>query len=144
MTQSTSICGTTILNQLDSAESDERLASLPSLPCGQGGPVFAEPWQAQAFALAVKLSEQGHFTWKEWVATLAYELKAAENRGEPDDGTRYYEHWLAALERLVTARGLTDREAMRERKEAWAEAYRHTPHGKPVELDGGLSKLSQG
>jgi hypothetical protein len=23
---------------------------------------------------------------------------------------------------------------MQERKEAWAEAYRHTPHGKPVEL----------
>jgi nitrile hydratase accessory protein len=98
--------------------------------------VFAEPWQAQAFALAVKLSEQGHFTWKEWAATLADELKAAENRGEPDDGTRYYEHWLAALERLVVEKGLTDREAMRERKEAWTEAYLHTPHGRPVELDG--------
>jgi nitrile hydratase accessory protein len=98
--------------------------------------VFGEPWQAQAFALAVKLSEQGHFTWKEWAAALADELKAAENRGEPDDGTQYYEHWLAALERLVVEKGLTDREAMRERKEAWTEAYLHTPHGKPVELNG--------
>ncbi len=96
--------------------------------------MFAEPWQAQAFALAVKLSEQGHFTWKEWAGALADELKSAASRGEPDDGSRYYEHWLAALERLVTAKGLSDPAAMLSRKEAWAEAYRHTPHGKPVEL----------
>ena len=112
----------------------ERLAELPRLPRDEGGPVFAEPWQAQAFALAVKLSEAGHFTWKEWAAALADELKAAASRSEPDDGSRYYDHWLAALERLVTAKGLTDREALVARKEAWADAYRHTPHGKPVEL----------
>lgn len=97
--------------------------------------MFAEPWQAQAFALAVKLSEQGHFTWKEWAETLAAELKAAEDRGQPDDGSRYYEHWLAALERLVTGRGLADRPALLARKDAWADAYRHTPHGKPVVLN---------
>ena len=102
--------------------------------------MFAEPWEAQAFALAVKLSEQGHFTWKEWAAALADELKAAADRGEPDDGSRYYHHWLAALEWLVIAKGLTGREAMRERKEAWAEAYRHTPHGKPVELNAGFGE----
>jgi len=96
--------------------------------------VFAEPWQAQAFALAVKLSEQGHFTWKEWAAALADELKAAATRGEPDDGSRYYHHWLAALEHLLTAKGLADPEALLARKEAWAEAYRRTPHGKRVEL----------
>jgi nitrile hydratase accessory protein len=112
----------------------ERLAALPRLPRDDGGPVFAEPWQAQAFALAVKLSEQGHFTWKEWVAALADELKAAADRGEPDDGSHYYEHWLTALEQLVTAKGLTDRRALEKRKEAWADAYRHTAHGKPVEL----------
>jgi nitrile hydratase accessory protein len=110
------------------------LAALPQLPRDEGGPVFAEPWQAQAFALAVKLSEQGHFTWKEWAVTLADELKAAANRGEPDDGSHYYNHWLVALERLVTAKGLSDSAALLARKEAWAEAYRHTPHGKPVEL----------
>jgi nitrile hydratase accessory protein len=114
---SISIFGMTTLNQPDSE------------------PVFAEPWQAQVFALAVKLSEQGHFTWKEWAARLADELKAAADRGEPDDGTRYYQHWLAALERLVTERGLCDRAAMIARKEAWAEAYCRTPHGTPVELD---------
>jgi nitrile hydratase accessory protein len=129
------------LKQPDSTPASEYLDSLPSLPRDQGGPVFAEPWQAQAFALAVRLSEQGHFVWTEWAAALADELNAAADRGEPDDGTRYYEHWLAALERLVTEKGLTDREAMRERKEAWAEAYLHTPHGKPVELNSGRDEM---
>jgi nitrile hydratase accessory protein len=112
----------------------ERLDSLPSLPRDEGGPVFAEPWQAQAFALAVRLSAQGHFTWKEWAGALADELKAAADRGEPDDGSRYYEHWLAALERLVAAKALSNPGEMKARKEAWADAYRHTPHGKPVVL----------
>lgn len=116
----------------------ESPAELPQLPREEGGPVFAEPWQAQAFALAVKLSEQGYFTWKEWAAALADELKAATNRGEPDDGSHYYEHWLAALERLVTAKGLSDPAALLARKEDWAEAYRRTPHGKPVELSAAL------
>jgi nitrile hydratase accessory protein len=112
----------------------EQLSDLPRLPRDEGGPVFAEPWQAQAFALAVKLSEQGYFTWKEWAASLAEELQAAARRGEPDDGSRYYEHWLTALERLVTAKGLTDQAALLTRRDAWAEAYRATPHGTPVEL----------
>jgi nitrile hydratase accessory protein len=117
--------------------SGDRLKDLPKIPRDEGGPVFAEPWQAQAFAMAVKLSDEGHFTWKEWAAELAAELKAAEDRGQPDDGSHYYEHWLMTLERLVTGRGLTDRAALAERKEAWADAYRHTPHGKPVVLKKG-------
>jgi nitrile hydratase accessory protein len=104
------------------------------LPREEGERVFAEPWQAQAFALAVNLSEQGHFTWKEWTSALADEIRAAAGRGEPDDGSRYYQHWLATLERLVTAKGLADPASLLDRKEAWAEAYRRTPHGKPVEL----------
>jgi nitrile hydratase accessory protein len=108
--------------------------NLPQLPRDAGGPVFAEPWQAQAFALAVRLNAQGHFTWKEWAAALAAELKAAADRGEPDDGSQYYHHWLAALERLVIAKELTGGADLLARKEAWADAYRHTPHGKPVEL----------
>ena len=115
------------------ADSD-RLSALPPLPRDEGGPVFAEPWQAQAFALAVRLSDQGYFTWKEWAATLADELKAAADRGEPDDGSRYYEHWLAALERLVTSKRLANSAELLQRKEDWADAYRHTPHGRPVEL----------
>jgi nitrile hydratase accessory protein len=125
----------TTLSPSDSAVNHQRLAPLHKLPRDDAGPVFAEPWQAQAFALAVKLSEHGHFTWKEWAAALAKELKAAEMRGEPDDGLHYYEHWLVALERLVVEKGLTDRQAMLQRKDAWTEAYLHTPHGEPVELD---------
>jgi nitrile hydratase accessory protein len=122
------------LSELESKIDPEQLASLAQLPRDEEGPVFAEPWQAQAFALAVRLSALGYFTWREWAATLAEEIRASADRGEPDDGSRYYEHWLAALERLVTAKGLINHAALLTRKEAWADAYRHTPHGKPVEL----------
>jgi nitrile hydratase accessory protein len=113
---------------------DVNLAELPPLPRDEEGPVFAEPWQAQAFALAVRLSAHGYFTWKEWAAALAAELKAAAERGQPDDGSRYYVHWLAALEKLAVEKGLSDFATMLQRKDAWADAYRHTPHGTPVEL----------
>ncbi len=127
----------------------DAFASLPRLPRDAGGPVFAEPWQAHAFALAVQLSAQGHFTWKEWAAALAEELHAdavreaaceavrEAVRGESDDGSRYYQCWLAALEGLVISKHLSDAAALISCKEAWAEAYRHTPHGMPVELDRG-------
>ncbi len=95
-------------------------------------PVFAEPWQAQAFALAVRLSAQGHFTWGEWAAALAAELRAAAARGEPDDGSRYYDHWLTALEHIVVQKRLADPAALSGCKAAWADAYRRTPHGSPV------------
>jgi nitrile hydratase accessory protein len=135
----------TTLSQLDPTRERENLAALPKLPRDAGGPVFAEPWQAQAFALAVKLSEQGHLTWKEWAAALADELKAAADRGEPDDGSRYYHHWLAALERLVVSKRLSDPTALLARKEAWADSYRHTPpptaslwNSPPAPLDGSV------
>jgi len=124
----------TTLSEHDVMTASEGLSDLPRLPRDEGGPVFAEPWQAQAFALAVKLSERGYFTWKEWASTLAEELKAAADRGDPDDGSHYYEHWLAALERLVSSKQLTDPTELVKRKDEWADAYRHTPHGKPVEL----------
>ena len=123
------------MNPRNPALRTAELNALPRLPRDEGGPVFAEPWQAQAFALAVKLSELGHFTWNEWAATLADELKADAMRGEPDDGSRYYHCWLAALERLVVAKELSDPATLLARKEAWADAFRHTPHGMPVELE---------
>jgi len=123
------------LNPLKPVVPSVQLDTLHRLPRDEGGPVFAEPWQAQAFALAVKLSELGHFTWNEWAATLAYELKTDATRGEPDDGSRYYHCWLAALERLVVAKELSDPATLLARKEAWADAFRHTPHGMPVELE---------
>jgi nitrile hydratase accessory protein len=124
------------LSQPESSRRSELLAALPRLPREGDEPVFAEPWQAQAFALVVKLSELGHFTWKEWAETLAAELRSAAERGEPDDGSKYYHHWLTALERLVVAKRLADPAALLARKEAWADAYRHTPHGRPVTLEG--------
>jgi nitrile hydratase accessory protein len=133
------IFGTNILNSPEAllpAPSD--LGVLPQLPHDDKGPVFAEPWQAQAFALAVRLSAQGYFSWREWADTLGLELADAAKRGEADDGSAYYERWLAALEKLVTAKGLTDVATLFERKEAWADAYRHTPHGKPVQLRPGF------
>ncbi|MCY3612459.1 MAG: nitrile hydratase accessory protein [Gemmatimonadetes bacterium] len=112
----------------------ERLGDLPPWPSDEEGPVFDAPWQAQAFALAVKLSELGHFSWTTWAATLAEEIARADARGDPDDGSAYYHHWVAALEVLVADRDLIDLVALSERKDAWAEAYRRTPHGQPVEL----------
>jgi nitrile hydratase accessory protein len=109
-------------------------ARLPGLPLDGTEPVFAEPWQAQAFALTLQLHERGAFSWAEWTAALTEQLKLA---GPADDGSRYYEHWLAALEALVSAKALVAPTALDARKRAWAEAYRHTPHGQPVELGAG-------
>ena len=97
--------------------------------------MFAEPWQAQAFAIAVELSAKGYFSWTEWTTALGEQLQAAVRLGNPDDGSRYFEHWIAALEYLVVSKKLTDATALSKRKEAWADAYRHTPHGHPVELE---------
>ena len=122
------------MSQPDVNDAVERFAASPLLLCDEAGPVFAEPWQAQVFAMALQLSAAGHFTWTEWTTTLGVQLQAAADRGEPDDGSRYFEYWLAALEHLVAEKQLTDRAALHERKAAWADAYRHTPHGQPVEL----------
>ena len=122
------------MSQPDANDVAERFAASPFLPHDAGGPVFAEPWQAQAFAIAVQLSAEGYFTWTEWTTALGEQLQAAVERGEPDDGLRYFEHWLAALEHLVADKKLTNLADLSERKEAWADAYRHTPHGQPVEL----------
>jgi nitrile hydratase accessory protein len=89
--------------------------------------VFAEPWEAQAFAMAVKLNEKGLFTWSEWAETLGATIKA-----HPD--APYYECWLEALENLVEAKGvMTESERLR-RVDAWDKAARATPHGQPIEL----------
>lgn len=113
---------------------DARLSELPSLPRDEDGPVFAEPWQAQVFAMALKLHEAGCFTWREWADHLAAEIAAAKARGDPDLGDTYYEHWLAALEKLVAAKGLVSLADLARRKREWDVAARATQHGKPIEL----------
>ena len=106
------------------------LAALPRLPRDADGPVFAEPWEAQAFAMTLKLHEAGLFTWAEWAEALSAQLAA-----DPHDvGSRYYEHWVAALENLLAERRLATPAELARRKAVWADAYHATPHGKPVAL----------
>lgn len=112
------------------ANADPGPALLPGLPRSEDGPTFAEPWQAQAFAMAVRLHEQGHFTWTEWAAALAERIADAG----PDDRSDYYEHWLATLERVVADRALLSPTELDERRDAWRRAAESTPHGHPIEL----------
>jgi len=105
-------------------------AVLPGLPRGEDGPTFAEPWQAQAFAMTVRLHEQGHFTWPEWAAALADRIAEAG----PNDRSDYYEHWLATLERVVADQALLSGSELDERRAQWRRAAESTPHGQPIEL----------
>jgi nitrile hydratase accessory protein len=110
----------------------------PALPPPDSGPpadpVFAEPWQAQAFAMTLALHQRGLFTWPEWAAALAGEIAAAQRAGDPDHGDTYYRHWLSALERLVAAKGAASADELERTREAWAHAAERTPHGRPIEL----------
>jgi nitrile hydratase accessory protein len=108
--------------------------ALPDIPRDDEGPVFREPWEAQAFAMALTLHERGLFTWNEWAATLADEIKRAQADGDPDDGQTYYRHWLATLEKLVAAKGLATFATQHHYRDAWDHAADRTPHGSPIEL----------
>jgi nitrile hydratase accessory protein len=118
----------------DNSTQAARAASMPGLPRDEAGPVFREPWEAQAFALAVTLVEQGVFTWSEWAAALGEEIKRAQAAGDPDLGNTYYRHWLAALERLVAAKGVASAAVLARYRDAWDHAADRTPHGAPIEL----------
>lgn len=121
---------------------DLALDQLGPLPLDEAGaPLFAEPWQASAFALTVQLSEAGHFTWSEWAACFGAELSSARadaicKGGAPNDAAEYYERWLAALQALLAAKGILQAEEIAAMRDAWADAYAHTPHGQPVRLKG--------
>ena len=109
-------------------------AELPAMPRDEDGPVFAEPWQAQAFAMALSLHAQGHFTWPEWAERLSEVITAAQADGDPDLGNTYYLHWLRALETLVAEKGLLSADELHQRKEAWDHAAHTTLHGEPIVL----------
>jgi nitrile hydratase accessory protein len=108
--------------------------AVPGLPRDADGPVFAEPWEAQAFALAVALHERGLFTWPVWAEALAREIERARAAGDPDTGATYYNHWLAALERLVADKQVADAGTLAAYADAWGRAAGRTPHGTPIEL----------
>lgn len=110
------------------------LQTLPALPHDDDGPVFRAPWEAQAFAMAVKLHERGHFTWTEWAAALSRQIQIAQARGDADLGDSYYLHWLAALETLVAEKGLASTDELSHRKDVWAQVAETTPHGQPLVL----------
>ncbi len=110
------------------------LAALQVVPQEDGEPVFAEPWQAQVFAMALTLHRRGLFTWKEWADRLAKEIQAAQSRGDPDLGDTYYDHWLATLEKIVVERGVLSTSGLLCRRDAWDRAARATPHGEPIVL----------
>ena len=122
------------MSRIDPTVTRRAANAVPSIPRDAEGPVFREPWEAQAFAMALALHERGLFTWPEWAATLADEIKRAQAAGDPDTGETYYRHWLNALERMVAAKGLADAQMLARYRDAWDSAADRTPHGAPIEL----------
>jgi nitrile hydratase accessory protein len=112
----------------------DRTIPVPGIPCDAEGPVFREPWEAQAFAMALALHARGLFTWPEWAATLGAEIKRAQAAGDPDTGETYYRHWLNALERLIAEKGIADGATLARYQNAWHHAAGRTPHGSAIEL----------
>ena len=108
--------------------------TVPGIPRDGDGPVFREPWEAHAFAMALTLHECGLFSWPEWAATLAEEILRAQAAGDADTGETYYRHWLATLERLVAEKGVATSDTLTRYRDAWDHATDRTPHGSPIEL----------
>lgn len=119
---------------LDREAASRAANALPDLPRDDEGPVFREPWEARAFAVALALHERGVFTWTEWAAALADQIKRAQAAGDADSGDTYYQHWLATLEALVTAKGVAPVDMLHQYRDAWDHAADRTPHGSPIEL----------
>jgi nitrile hydratase accessory protein len=111
--------------------------AVPGIPRDHEGPVFREPWEARAFAMALALHARGLFTWTEWADALAKQIKRAQAEGDADTGETYYRHWLATLETLVAAKNVTTASALHRYRDAWDHAADRTPHGQPIELTQG-------
>jgi nitrile hydratase accessory protein len=122
------------MTAIDANAAEIAAAAVPGIPRDADGPVFREPWEAQAFAMALALHARGLFTWSEWAASLAEEIKRAQAAGDPDTGETYYRHWLANLERLIAARGVANADTLHRYRDAWDHAADRTPHGQPIEL----------
>src|SRR3954449_3280392 len=122
---------------MEPAAAHNAIATVPGIPRDHDGPVFREPWEAHAFAMALALHERGLFTWSEWASALAEEIKRAQAAGDPDTGETYYRHWLATLENLVAAKGVASSETLHRYRDAWDHAADRTPHGAPIELTPG-------
>ena len=109
--------------------------SLLEVTPGDDSVTFDEPWQADAFALTVRLHEQGLFSWQEWTEALGVEIRRAQASGDLDLGDTYFEHWTRALIRILAAKDALSLTEIAECTEAWHQAYLRTPHGQPVRLE---------
>jgi len=123
------------MSSMDTGEARRATDAVPSIPRNADGPVFREPWQAQAFAMALALHARGLFAWPEWAAMLTEEIRRAQAEGDPDTGETYYLHWLAALERIVAAKGVATEATLARYRAAWDHAADRTPHGAPIALE---------
>lgn len=110
------------------------MQQFPFQPVDDEGPVFNEPWEAQAFSLVIALHGKGLFSWQEWAEALSEEIHQAQQQGDPDLGNTYYQHWLRALEKISLLKNLSSLDELSERKAQWHSAYSNTPHGRPIEL----------
>ena len=119
---------------LDRIAALDATRAVPGIPRDADGPVFREPWEAQAFAMALALHARGLFSWTEWAAALADEIKRAQAAGDADTGETYYRHWLATLERLIADKGVATPATLHRYRDAWDHAADRTPHGTPIEL----------
>ena len=119
---------------IDQAAARRATQEVPGIPRDADGPVFREPWEAQAFAMTLALHERGLFTWAEWAAALAAKIKRAQGAGDPDTGETYYSHWLAALESIVAQKGVATNDVLHRYRDAWDHACDRTPHGQPIVL----------
>ena len=95
---------------------------------------FDEPWHSEVFAVTVHLSERNLFSWAEWTEALGEQISKVKLRRCIDGSNDYYNLWLQALVELLSTKGITDAEAILDVQNRWADAYRNTPHGKPVKL----------
>ncbi len=123
------------MNTGETADKSITDLKMPDLVKDHEGPVFKEPWQAQAFAMAVTLSEAGLFSWQEWSSELGASIQSRQKKGDPDDGETYYLHWLETLEKMLSRKNLIEHADLLQRITEWKEAYFKTPHGQPVQLE---------
>jgi nitrile hydratase accessory protein len=106
------------------------LAQSPQLPrAADGEPVFPEPWAAEAFAMTVHLHERGLFSWSEWAENLSGQL---HKPGRAEDGSDYFDCWVAALSAILVSRGVADADTILALQQSWQRAAEATPHGKPI------------
>lgn len=114
----------------------EALSKVPAIPRdGVGDVIFAEPWQAEVFAMTLSLYEQGLFTWTEWAEELSTQIRVAQTEGDQDLGDTYYHHWLSALESMVVKKQIGSQDGLQSLYQRWDRAAQQTPHGQPITID---------